>query len=275
VFRDAPSRSFLVRGFYSYGDQTGFYRLAHEPVGGGWHKVYINVTLPGDGALYTVVVMSTNGLNYTWTPLSPSGRWRAAFCRIANYNASQINKPFLYLFTMSRLLTAVAVAALVLMLAAELHAQATPRDIPDSPPWMPQPPKIWPPTPPIRGPPIQPPQPPIQPPRPPIRPPIRPLPVVELRGYIEAYVVDPVDPMRYPGRTEYFFRTVDGRRYRLELGGAKFYLCDHFTSYVGTGKLVIVKGYLRSELVLQHKVKYFDHVLFATEVRDPAYPHCR
>jgi uncharacterized protein YkwD len=85
VFRDAPSRSHLVRGFYSYGNQTGFYQLRHEPVGGGWHKVYINVTLPSDGALYTVVVLGTNNLNYTWTPLSPSGQWRAAFCRIADY----------------------------------------------------------------------------------------------------------------------------------------------------------------------------------------------
>jgi hypothetical protein len=97
---------------------------------------------------------------------------------------------------------------------------------------------------------------------------------VELRGYIEAYVADPVDPMRYPGRTEYFFRTVDGRRYRLELGGAKFYLCDHFTSYVGTGKLVVVKGFLRPDLVLPYRY-HGDYVLFATEVRDPAYPYCR
>jgi hypothetical protein len=63
----------------------------------------------------------------------------------------------------------------------------------------------------------------------------RTLPVVELRGYIEARVVDPVDPMRHPGRTEYFFRTVDGRRYRLDLGGAKFYLCGHFTATWGLG----------------------------------------
>jgi len=87
VFRDVPSRSFLVRGFYSYGNQTGFYRLTHEPIGGGWHKVYINVTLPSDSALYTVVVLGTNGLSYTWKPLSPSGQWRAAFCRIADYTA--------------------------------------------------------------------------------------------------------------------------------------------------------------------------------------------
>jgi len=99
----------------------------------------------------------------------------------------------------------------------------------------------------------------------------RTLPVVELRGYIEARVVDPVDPMRHPGRTEYFFRTVDGRRYRLDLGGAKFYLCGHFTSYVGTGKLVVVKGFLRPDLVLPYRY-HGDYVLFATEVRDP---HCR
>ena len=113
---------------------------------------------------------------------------------------------------------------------------------------------------------------------------------VELRGYIEAYVADPVDPMRYPGRTEYFFRTVDGRRYRLGLGGAKFYLCDHFTSYVGTGKLVVVKGYLvygrpiepvkggvapNVEPLPDVIVIGGDNVLLvATEVRDPAYP-CR
>jgi len=88
VFRDAPSRSYIARGFYTYGNQTGFYRLAHEPIGGGWHKVYINVTLPNDGALYTVVVLGTNNLNYTWTPLSQSGQWRTAFCRIADYTTS-------------------------------------------------------------------------------------------------------------------------------------------------------------------------------------------
>ena len=85
VFRDVPSRSYLVRGFYDNGNQTGFYQLRHEPVGGGWHKVYINVTLPNDGALYTVVVVGTNNLNYTWIPLSPCGQWRPAFCRIADY----------------------------------------------------------------------------------------------------------------------------------------------------------------------------------------------
>ena len=159
---------------------------------------------------------------------------------------------------MPRLLT-VAVAALALMLAAQLHAQTALRDIPDSPPWMPVPPK--------------PPKIPIQPSirEPPIRPPIR-VPV-ELKGYIYAYVVDPVD-RRQPGRTVYYFGTVDGRRYRLELGGARFYLCDHFTSYVGTGRLVIVKGYLRPDLVLPYR-DYGDHVLFAAEVRDPAYPHCK
>ncbi len=87
VFRDVPSRSYPIRRFYHYGNQTGFYQLRHEPVGGGWHKVYVNVTLPDDGALYTVVVLGTNNLNYTWTPLSPGGQWRAAFCRIADYTA--------------------------------------------------------------------------------------------------------------------------------------------------------------------------------------------
>jgi hypothetical protein len=85
VFRDVPSRSYLVRGFYDYGNQTGFYSLRYEPVGGGWHKVYINVTLPGDGVLYTVVILGTNNLNYTWAPLSLSNQWRTAFCRIADY----------------------------------------------------------------------------------------------------------------------------------------------------------------------------------------------
>jgi len=87
VFRDVPSRSHLIRRFYSYGNQTGFHQLRHEPLGNGWHKVYINITLPNDGALYTVVVLGTNNLNYTWAPLSPSGRWRTAFCRIADYTA--------------------------------------------------------------------------------------------------------------------------------------------------------------------------------------------
>jgi hypothetical protein len=88
VFRDVSSRSYLARRFYIYGNQTGFYRLSHEPVGNGWHKVYINVTLPNDGALYTVVVLGTNNLNYTWTPLSPAGQWRASFCRIADYTVN-------------------------------------------------------------------------------------------------------------------------------------------------------------------------------------------
>ncbi|MFZ8809112.1 MAG: hypothetical protein ACO2PN_13550 [Pyrobaculum sp.] len=83
VFKDMPSRAYLIRGFYGYGNQTGFYQLKHEPIGGGWHKVYIDVALPNDGALYTVVVLGTN--NYTWTPLSPGGQWRATFCRIADY----------------------------------------------------------------------------------------------------------------------------------------------------------------------------------------------
>ncbi len=87
VFRDAPSRSYLARRFYSYGNQTGFYQLRHEHIGGGWHKVYVNATLPNDGALYTVVILGTSNLNYTWTPLSPGGQWRAAYCRIADYTA--------------------------------------------------------------------------------------------------------------------------------------------------------------------------------------------
>ncbi len=87
VFRDAPSRSHLVRRFYSYGNQTGFYQLRHEHIGGGWHKVHVDVAIPNDGALYTVVVLGTNNLNYTWTPLSPGNQWRTAFCRIADYTA--------------------------------------------------------------------------------------------------------------------------------------------------------------------------------------------
>ncbi len=133
-------------------------------------------------------------------------------------------------------------AALVLMLAAQAHAQ----DIPDR--WMPEPPK--------------PPKIPI-PIREPIRPPVRA--PVELKGYIYAVVVDPVDPMRMPGRTEYYFHAVNGQIYRLGLGRAKFYLCEPFIHYVGTGKLVVVKGYLVRD----------NGLLIAVEVRDPAYPHCR
>ena len=155
---------------------------------------------------------------------------------------------------MPRLLTAVvAAAALTLMLAAQLYAQ----DIPDR--WMPEPPK--------------PPKMPVPIREPPARPPIG-VPV-ELKGYIYAVVVDPVDPARMPGRTEYYFSTVDGQFYRLELGSAKLYLCSHFTDYVGTGKAVIVKGYLRSALVLPYTRGYGGYILFATEGRDPAYPRCR
>jgi hypothetical protein len=153
---------------------------------------------------------------------------------------------------MPRLITAVAVA-LALMLAAQLYAQ----DIPDR--WMPEPskpPKI--PIPPIREPPI----------RPPIRVP------VELKGYIYAVVVDPVDPLRMPGRTEYYFHTVDGQIYRLDLSRAKLYLCGHLIDYVGTGKLVVVKGYLVHDIVPLNNI-YGYHLLIAAEVRDPAYPHCR
>jgi hypothetical protein len=156
-----------------------------------------------------------------------------------------------------KLLTTAAVA-LALLLAAQLYAQ----DIPDR--WMPEPPK--------------PPKIPIQPPvrEPPITPPRWPRIVpVELKGYIEAAVVDPVDPRRYPGRTEYYFATVDGQRYRLEWRGAKLYLCGSFNDYVGTGKLVIVKGYLRPDLVVPYVRGYGNYVLFAEEIRDPAYPRCR
>jgi hypothetical protein len=156
----------------------------------------------------------------------------------------------------ARLLTAVA-TLLALMLAAQLYAQ----DIPDR--WMPEPSK--------------PPKIPIQPPvrEPPIRLP-KPI-AVEFVGYISAVVIDPADQLRIPGRTEYNFQTTDGRFYRLELGGAKFYLCSPrgLIDYVGTGKLVVVKGYLRPVLVLPYTRGYGDYVLFATEVRDPAYPHCR
>ncbi len=156
---------------------------------------------------------------------------------------------------MPRLLTipSLLVAALVLALAAQAHAQ----DIPDR--WMPEPPKppkI--PIPPIREPPI----------RPPVRVPI------ELEGYIYAVVVDPVDPMRMPGRTEYYFHTVNGQTYRLNLGRAKFYLCEPFIHYVGTGKLVVVKGYLVRDKVPLNNI-YGYGLLIAVEVRDPAYPHCR
>ncbi len=153
---------------------------------------------------------------------------------------------------MHRTLTVVAVLA-VLLTTAQLYAQNLPID---GPPWMPEPPKIWPP------------QPPIWPPRPPILPP-RPV-AVELKGYIIAGPVDWWDWWRVPGRTVYYFRTVDGQIYELGLRGAKLYLCGPLTDYVGTGKLVIVKGFLWP-YPWPHPVRYR---LFATEVRDPAYPHC-
>ena len=135
-----------------------------------------------------------------------------------------------------KLLTATAVA-LVLMLAAQLYAQ----DIPDR--WMPvrwiPVPSIWP-----------------------------PVYVFELKGYITALVVDPVDPWRFPGLTEHYFHTVDGRTYRLDLSRARFYLCESPVVYVGTEKLVVVNGYLAYDAV------YGYPLLIATEVRDPAYPHC-
>ncbi len=113
------------------------------------------------------------------------------------------------------------------------------------------------------------------PPRePPIWPPIRE--PVELRGYITAIVIDPVDPLRMPGRTEYYFHTADGQTYRLELGRARFYLCEHFIHYVGTGKLVIVRGYLVHDIIpLRDYRRQYGLLLIATEVRDPAYPRCR
>jgi len=171
---------------------------------------------------------------------------------------------------MRGVLTTVAVLA-VLLVAAQAYAY----DIPDLPRWMPEPPKIWPPHPPIREPPIWPPpirEPPIIPPR--IVP-------VELAGYIEAVVIDPVDSMRHPGRTEYYFATVDGQRYRLEWRGVKLYLCGSFIEYVGTGRLVIVKGYLRPDLIVplhggrDYWPPYMHYVLVAIEIRDPAYPRCR
>ena len=156
----------------------------------------------------------------------------------------------------AKLLTATAVV-LALLFAAQLYAQ----DIPDR--WMPEPPR--PPKIPI---------PPIQPPirEPPIRPPIWGL--VELKGYIYAVVVDPVDPIRMPGRTEYYFHTVDGKIYRLDLSRARLYLCGSLINYVGTGKLVVVKGYLVVDIVPLNGI-YSYGLLIATEVRDPAYPHCR
>jgi hypothetical protein len=44
--------------------------------------------------------------------------------------------------------------------------------------------------------------------------------------------------------------------------------------YVGTGKLVIVKGYLTRDVVPLNNI-YGYHLLIAVEVRDPAYPRCR
>jgi len=137
---------------------------------------------------------------------------------------------------MPRLLT-VAVVALALLLAVQLHAQITPGN--------------------------------SLPTQPPISPPIKTLPLVELKGYIVQGDWHP------PGQTVYYFITVDGQRYRLELGGARLYLCKPLRSYVGTGKLVIVKGYLKLVPVTLHNVIYYEKVLIATEVRDPAYPYCR
>ncbi len=173
------------------------------------------------------------------------------------------------LYTTPKLLIVVAMA-LLLMLAAQVQAQ----DIPDR--WMPKPPEM--PHPDICMkyplppwvyelgicPPPPPPMPPIWPPRVP----------VEFVGYITAVVVDPVDPIRMPGRTEYYFHTVDGRIYRLDLSRAKFYLCEPFINYVGTGKLVTVKGYLVRDIVPLNNI-YGYGLLIAVEVRDPAHPHCR
>jgi uncharacterized membrane protein YgcG len=85
---------------------------------------------------------------------------------------------------------------------------------------------------------------------------------VEKSGYIEAVVTDYVGG---EGRTDYFFATVDGERYRLDWSGATLYLCEPFYMYVGSGKLVIAKGYLTPDTV---------PLLRATEIRDPAYPGC-
>jgi hypothetical protein len=85
--------------------------------------------------------------------------------------------------------------------------------------------------------------------------------------------------LHYPGRTEYYFHTVDSKVYRLDLTGAKFYLCGPLMNYVGTGKLVIVKGLLMLDLTLAAKngnvIGGGDYILHATEVRDPAYPRCK
>ncbi len=138
---------------------------------------------------------------------------------------------------MHRTLTIVAVLA-VLLATASLHAQDIPITKPATMPNLPitgsaetpEPSRI----------------------RPPPWPPIR---FVELRGYIYA--------INLWHTTVYYFRTTDGRSYWLVLISTKFYLCDDFNNYVGTGRLVIVKGLL---------VRNF--ILFASEIRDPAYPHC-
>jgi hypothetical protein len=154
----------------------------------------------------------------------------------------------------TKLLTA-TVVVLALLIAAQLYAQ----DIPvPTPPKMPEPPRSWPPQPPIREPPIW-------------------LPIrvsVELRGYIYAVVVDPVDWRRMPGRTEYYFHAVGGQTYRLDLSRARLYLCGGLVDYVGTGKLVIVKGYLVRDVVPLNSIYGYQR-LIADEVRDPAYPRCR
>ena len=136
---------------------------------------------------------------------------------------------------MHRTITIVAALA-VLLVAAQLHAQNL-RDLP-----IPELPLRW-------------------------------LPV-ELKGYIVAFVVDPVYPWRYPGRTGYYFVTVDGQLYRLVWHRARLYLCGSFNDYVGTGKLVIVKGYLL-RWWWWPRLPLLYNVLFAVEIRDPAYPHCR
>ncbi len=148
---------------------------------------------------------------------------------------------------MHRTLTIVAVLA-VLLATVQLHAQnlpiTKPATMPDlsiiKPAEAPEPLRI----------------PPPRPPWPPIR-------FVELRGYIYA-----INLWR---TTVYYFRTTDGRFYWLVLTPfTKFYLCGPLTDYVGTGRLVIVKGFLWS-----YWWPYpWPFWLFATEVRDPAYPRC-
>ncbi len=148
---------------------------------------------------------------------------------------------------MHRTLTVIAMLA-VLLATAQLYAQnlpiTKPATMPDLPiigvAETPEPTRL----PPRPIPPPPPTPPPIRPPSPPFPEPI--IRFVELRGYIYAYRVPIVVPPRnLRFITVYYLHTTDGRSYWLVTTPfTGFYLCDSFTNYVGTGRLVIVKGTL-------------------------------